>query len=115
MIISTAVSEVVVISQLKLCINILPENIAILLFDIKKNIWTICLKLKEYSNTKITIRLSLTSYPSIPLSCAVEQSKFLYFFNVHSILHFSHLTNNSLIFHSAVLSLLQSSYPIVTF
>ena len=53
MIISTAVSEVVVISQIFYRHFIVS--------DIKKNIRTICLKLKEYSNTKINIRLSLNS------------------------------------------------------
>ena len=55
MIISTAVSEVVVISQ------IFYRHFTVSDHDIKKNIRTICLKLKEYSNTKINIRLSLNS------------------------------------------------------
>ena len=54
------------------------------------------------------------SYPSIP-SCAVEQSNFLNFFTLHSISHFLHFTSNALIFCSAVLSLLQPCYPIITY
>ena len=49
-----AVSEVVALNQLKL-----TENIVILLFLIvKRKIWTIHLKNKEYLNSKFTIRLS---------------------------------------------------------
>ena len=61
MIISTAVSEVVVISQLNLLLfyqKILHFTVS----DIKKNIRTTCLKLKECLNTKITIRLSLSQF-----------------------------------------------------
>ena len=57
MIILTAVSEVSVITQLKVLL-LITCHFTVSDHDIKRKIRTICLKLEEYLNTKITIRLS---------------------------------------------------------